>query len=70
MEVISRAVVTIYPYTWKYFVPTDVYNALQGVVIFVLFVCKQKIWLLLKKKFGRPEENILITLQTNITRNQ
>ena len=46
MEVISFAVGGL-SYFW---IPSDILNILTPVFIFVIFVCKRKIWLLLKQK--------------------
>lgn len=34
---------------------TDMINALQGILIFVIFVCKKYVWRLLKRRFNKKE---------------
>lgn len=48
MELISVLAADKDPtYTW---ILTDLANTLQGVLIFIIFVCKRQIWLLLVKR--------------------
>ena len=48
MELVSFAVDNSYN-AWYIF---DAFNILTGVFVFFLFVCKPKVWNLLKKRFG------------------
>ncbi|XP_039752846.1 G-protein coupled receptor Mth2-like isoform X3 [Pararge aegeria] len=49
LEVIS----TFYPEANKFWCFTDAYNVLTGLIIFIIFVCKRKIFRLMKKRYNQ-----------------
>ena len=61
MEVVSFLVEGKNSYIW---IPTDILNILTGVYVFVIFVCKPKVWKLLKIKIPRLKklEDCFLTL--------
>lgn len=51
MEILAWSIdIDLVPSTVWY--PTDMINALQGLIIFIIFVCKKKMKRLLLKRFG------------------
>lgn len=55
MEVMSLIFTSTPYYIWLF---SDMINGLQGVIIFVIFVCKRKIIRLLMKRFGCKENSL------------
>ncbi|CAG9561720.1 unnamed protein product [Danaus chrysippus] len=68
LEVISA----LYPKADEFWRFTDAYNVLIGLIIFIIFVCKRKIFRLMKKRIkdGIRQKNGTMGSMTNIQRNQ
>lgn len=58
MEIVSWLLSTVKTPQYLWYI-TDLANTLQGVIIFIIFVCKKKIKRLLLKKFRRQNKKIL-----------
>ena len=50
---------------WKYLVFNNIVNALQGVLIFVVLICKRPIWNMLSSK-AADVKNVLLSKETVI----
>lgn len=48
MEIIS----TLTPTLAELFYVSDAFNIFQGVMVFMIFVCKKKIWLAMRARLG------------------
>lgn len=48
MEIISTVVQT----PEELFYVSDAFNILQGVMVFIIFVCKKKVWIAIRARIG------------------
>ncbi|XP_053609576.1 G-protein coupled receptor Mth2-like isoform X2 [Plodia interpunctella] len=63
LEVIS----VLYPELENFWKITDAYNVLVGVTIFIIFVCKRKIFRLIKKRYKQVKGDPMSRTQTTIS---